>query len=192
LKPNQDITSLPDLNLVALYRESGDKVLVGELFRRYTRFVFLVCMNYLDDEEKARDAAMQVFENLFTVLARHEIRNFKSWLHVVTKNHCLMQLREQKQQQIIPEEWEKVYPVNMESPSFLNPVDDKEESLLDLEKAILMLSKEQRICIELFYLKKKSYLEIVEITGDSYRQVKSNIQNGKRNLKILLTRENER
>ena len=191
MNTRKDITSLSDLELVSLYQKSGDKEFVGELFRRYTRFVFLVCMNYLEEEEKARDASMQVFENLFTALKKHEIRNFKSWLHVVTKNHCLMQLREQKQQQIIPEEWEKVYPVNMESPSFFTPYDDKEESLLDLEKAILLLSKEQRLCIELFYLKKKSYIEIVEITGDTYQQVKSNIQNGKRNLKILLARENE-
>jgi RNA polymerase sigma factor (sigma-70 family) len=192
LKPKLEITTLSDLELVGLYRETGNKELVGEFFRRYTRFVFLVCMNYLDDEEKARDAAMQVFENLFTALTRHEIRNFKSWLHVVTKNHCLMQLREQKQQQIIRDEWQKVYSGNMESPVFLNPYDEKEESLMDLEEAIRMLSKEQRICIELFYLKKKSYHEIVEITGDSYLNVKSNIQNGKRNLKILLTRQNER
>jgi RNA polymerase sigma-70 factor (ECF subfamily) len=149
-------------------------------------------MNYLDEEEKAKDAAMQVFENLFTILTRHEIRNFKSWLHVVTKNHCLMQIREQKQHQIIRDEWEKVYPDNMESPLFLNPYDEKEKSLIGLEEAIGMLSKEQRICIELFYLKKKSYSEIVEITGDSYLQVKSHIQNGKRNLKILLTQPNER
>jgi RNA polymerase sigma-70 factor (ECF subfamily) len=192
LKHNHDISSLSDLELVSLYRETGDKELVGELFRRYTRFVFLVSLNYLDDEEKAKDAAMQVFENLFTGLRKHDIRNFKSWLHVVTKNHSLMQLRGQKQQQIIREEWQKVYAEDMESPLFLNPYDEKEESLIDLEEAILMLSKEQRICIELFYLKKKSYNEIVEITGDSYLQVKSHIQNGKRNLKILLTKQNER
>jgi len=192
LKHKHDISSLSDLELVSFYQATGDKELVGELFRRYTRFVFLVCMNYLDEEEKAKDAAMQVFENLFTGLKKHDIRNFKSWLHVVTKNHCLMQLRGQKQQQIIREEWQKVYAGDMESPLLLNPYDEKEESLIDLEEAILMLSKEQRICIELFYLKKKSYNEIVEITGDSYLQVKSHIQNGKRNLKILLTKQNER
>lgn len=191
MKPEHNIAFLSDLELVALYRKTGDKELVGELFRRYTRFVFLVCLNYLDEEEKARDAAMQVFENLFTGLKRHEIRNFKSWLHVVTKNHCLMQLRGEKLQQINRDEWQKVYPGDMESPLFLNPYDDKEESLLDLEEAIGKLSKEQRICIELFYLKKKSYHEIVEITGDSYLQVKSHLQNGKRNLKILLTKQNE-
>ena len=103
-----------------------------------------------------------------------------------------MHLRGQKQQQVIREEWEKVYAGDMESPVFLNPYDEKEQSLMDLEEAILMLTKEQRLCIELFYLKKKSYQEIVAITGDSYLQVKSHIQNGKRNLKIILTQQNER
>jgi len=191
LKSRQDISTLSDLELASLYRETRDKELVGELFRRYTRFVFLVCMNYLEEEEKARDATMQVFETLYTGLVKHEIRNFKSWLHVVTKNHCLMQLRGRKQEQLAHGEWQKVYSADMESTAILNPYDDKEESLQDLEAAILMLSKEQRICIELFYLRKKSYNEIAEITGDSYQEVKSHIQNGKRNLKILLTRQNE-
>jgi RNA polymerase sigma factor (sigma-70 family) len=191
LKTDYDITHLPDPELVRLYRETRNKELVGEIFRRYTRFVFLVCMNYLDDEEKARDAAMQVFEKLYDGLVRHEIRNFKSWLHVVTKNHCLIQLRNEKQHQAVREILQKDFSEDMESVAWMNPYDDTEATLKDLEEAITMLSKEQRICIELFYLKKMSYQEISGITGDSYLQVKSHIQNGKRNLKILLTRQNE-
>ena len=103
-----------------------------------------------------------------------------------------MQLRSQKQYKMVEEEIQKEISTGMESVAFLHPVDEKEQSLSDLEEAILMLSKEQRICIELFYLKRKSYLEIVQITGEPYQQVKSHIQNGKRNLKILLEGHHER
>lgn len=192
MSQEKKISDITDLELVNGYQSSGDKELIGELFRRYTRFTFLVCMKYLEDEEKAKDAAMQVFENLFSELKKHEIRNFKSWLHVVTKNHCLMQLRSQKQYRMVEEEIQKEISTGMESAVFLHPVDEKEQSLNNLEEAILMLSKEQRICIELFYLKRKSYHEIVQITGEPYQQVKSHIQNGKRNLKILLEGHHER
>jgi RNA polymerase sigma factor (sigma-70 family) len=149
-------------------------------------------MKYLGDEETAKDAVMQVFENLFSGLKKHEIRSFRPWLHAVTKNHCLCQLRGVSYMKLAADELKKDAQRDMESGYVLHLESDEEHQLKELEDAILMLSKEQRICIELFYLKKKPYREIVEITGSTYEQVKSHIQNGKRNLKILLSNRNER
>jgi RNA polymerase sigma factor (sigma-70 family) len=191
LKQRENTSGLSDLELASSYQVSGEKDFVGELFRRYSRFVFLVCMKYLKDEERAKDAAMQIFENLFSDLKKHEVRNFKSWLHAVTRNYCLMQLRSRKQNWILEAEMKKDFAAGMESAAFLHPVDEKERSLTNLEAAVLLLSKEQRLCIELFYLRKMSYSEIVQMTGKSYDQVKSHIQNGKRSLKILLSGQNE-
>ena len=73
------IKELSDLELVNSYKETGDKAYVGELFERYTRFVFLVSMKYLKDEEESRDASMQIFEKLFIDLKKHQIQTFKSW-----------------------------------------------------------------------------------------------------------------
>lgn len=177
---------------MAAYRERGNRELVGELFKRYARFVFLVCMKFLRDEEKAKDASMQIFENLFADLKKHEVKNFKPWLHTVTKNHCLLQLRNEERILRMTGRLQKELLENMESWYVLHPMDEPEKKLGDLEDAILMLNKEQRICIELFYLKKKCYEEIMEITGNSYNQVKSHIQNGKRNLRIIMEQRNER
>jgi RNA polymerase sigma-70 factor (ECF subfamily) len=58
-----------------------------------------------------------------------------------------------------------------------------------MEHAIQQLNPEQRTCIQLFYLDKKSYQEIADKTGYSLLQVKSYIQNGKRNLKLLLEKQ---
>jgi RNA polymerase sigma-70 factor (ECF subfamily) len=63
---------------------------------------------------------------------------------------------------------------------------DEERQWRALENAILSLNQEQKTCIQQFYLQKKSYLEITKKTGYSLMQVKSYIQNGKRNLKIEL------
>ena len=81
----------------------------------------------------------------------------------------------------------------METESSLHPnkAAEKEIQYTQLEKAIEELNEDQKKCIELFYLKEKSYNEIVEITGYTMNEVKSFIQNGKRNLKIKLEKNSE-
>jgi RNA polymerase sigma factor (sigma-70 family) len=178
-----------DDELVLHYRTSGDKMAVGELYKRYSLMCFAVCNKYLKNEEAARDAAMSIFEKLFEDLRKHEIQNFKSWLHSVCRNHSLMQLR--KKEMKMSKNTVHINDENtfMELESFLHQDItelDKEQKLQTLEEAINKLKDKQRECIELFYLQQKSYDEICQLTGYSNNDVKSNIQNGKRNLKILL------
>ena len=67
----------------------------------------------------------------------------------------------------------------------------KERDLDNMNEALNLLNEEQKICIQLFFLEKKSYQEVAEITNFSTGQVKSYIQNGKRNLRINLERMNK-
>lgn len=177
--------NLSDEELVANYQNTGDKQVLGILFKRHSLMCFTVCNKYFKNEEKANDAAMAVFEKLFTDLKKHEIKNFKSWLHSVCRNYCLMQLR--KAEIIVP--YDNVAEKNedefMQIDTFLHQ-NDKEEKLQELEKALEWLNDKQRECINLFYLKKKTYKEISEQTGYTVNDVRSQIQNGKRNLKITL------
>ncbi len=189
---DNDTNTLTDEKLVIHYRKTTDKDVIGTLFKRHTRFVFLVCMKYMKDEERAKDAAMQIFESLFAKLRKHEVRNFKPWLHTVTKNHCLILLRNKKEFTLFDEHRINKIPDPVESEHILYPHEDKERQLQHLEDAILSLSKEQRVCIELFYLKKQCYQEVSKKTGFTYKQVKSYIQNGKRNLRIYLEQRDER
>ncbi len=136
---------------------------------------------------------MQVFEKLTSNLKRFEVRNFKSWLHVVTKNTCLMQLRSEKGIEIITLDEKKEFQKNMENSALLHPEneDNHEFKIEQLQNAIGTLDNEQKQCIELFYLNEKSYKEVAEITGYSMNEVKSHIQNGKRNLKNILLKNSE-
>ena len=93
MKKTNNIENLTDNEIIILYKKSKDKNLVGELYKRYTKFVFLISMKYLTDEDASKDAVMQIFEKLFEDLIKHEITNFKSWLHTVTRNHCFLILR---------------------------------------------------------------------------------------------------
>jgi RNA polymerase sigma-70 factor (ECF subfamily) len=68
-------------------------------------------------------------------------------------------------------------------------IHENEQTYKLLEEAIDELSNEQRQCVILFYLHKNSYNQISEKTGFNTMQVKSYIQNGKRNLKLLLEKK---
>ncbi len=184
-----DLKTQTDENLVINYQNTKNSLVVGELFKRHSLMCYAVCMKYLKNEDAAHDATMNIFEKLFTDLQKHQINNFKSWLHTVCKNHCLILLRKPNVLVSIDESEEENSHLFMQLTNVLNHDDnkhEKEEKLQVLEQSIVELKDKQRECIELFFLKQKSYQEISIQTGYTENEVKSYIQNGKRNLKILL------
>jgi RNA polymerase sigma factor (sigma-70 family) len=189
----KEIRSFSDEELIEKYKKENSNFYLGELFERYIRFVFLICMKYLKDEEISKDISMQVFEKLTDDLLRFEVKNFKSWLHVVVRNSCFMHLRADKHTVSLSVEAKNDLLKNMETDdeSHLIENDPKEIRLKQLEQAISSLDEDQKKCIELFYLKEKSYKEVTELTGFSMNLVKSHIQNGKRNLKKYLVMNGE-
>lgn len=172
-----------------MYKQ-GDKNALGVLFKRYTHQLYGVCLKYLKDADESKDAVMNIFEKLQSDLFKHEITFFKSWLHTVTRNHCLMILRSRKGifHQTMDDDVSGLRVVEMQAVWHPDDAVDKETTYKNLEEAIKKLKEEQRICIELFYLQEKSYKEVSDLTGLSLLNVKSHIQNGKRNLKIILER----
>ena len=183
---NISSTNQSDTELVLTYRQSGDLKVLGELYQRYMDLVYGVCLKYLKDPELAQDAVMQIFEDLVSKLKKHEVENFRGWLHQVAKNYCLMQLRTPKNLKTVA-----LPPLLMQNEAdvHLNGVMEKEENFQKLEKCIASLSDEQRTMIKLFYLDGKCYNEIVEITGLEWNHVRSSIQNGRRNLKLCMEKK---
>jgi len=188
---SKNVNTLDDIVLIAEYKRTGDNNYVGELFKRYAHLVLGVCLKYLKNADEAQDMTMIVFEKLLSDLKKHEVEHFKSWLYMVAKNQCLMQLRKQKGKETVEininsSEEDDEKSVEKDLTGHHDDVDLKEIKLQQLEEGITKLNSEQKICVELFYLQNKSYVEVAEITGFELNQVKSYIQNGKRNLKIYL------
>ena len=183
LKNTSRLKQLDDAALITQYKTTGDLDVLGVLYNRYMHLVFGVCLNYLKDEEQSKDAVMQIFEELIVKVKAHEIQNFKSWLHVLSRNHCLMVLRKASKNNTVPLDESFV-----ENTDFvhLDMEDTKEQQLSVMEACMKGLTDEQRICVDLFYLQEKCYKEVAEITGYDMLKVKSYIQNGKRNLKICI------
>ncbi|MGB3154418.1 MAG: sigma-70 family RNA polymerase sigma factor [Chitinophagaceae bacterium] len=182
-------SSLTDKELVVLYKESGDMAVLGELYQRYMELVYGVCLKYYKDPETSKDSVMQIFEELVSKLKKHDVDNFKGWLHQLAKNHCLMQLRTPRNMKTVEFKSELV---QSEEEVHLNGVLEKEENFKKMEYCLGTLAAEQRETIKLFYLEGKCYNEIVEITGQEWNQVRSLIQNGRRNLKNCMEEEMSR
>jgi len=166
-----------------IYRKTGDVAVLGKLFEQYVTLIYGVCLKYLKDEEDAKDAVMGIFEELIIKVKQHEIKQFRSWVYVLSRNYCLMKLRAGKRvEEISLDEVVEFTP-------FLHPEEsNREEAMKALERCMEKLNPTQKQSIDLFYLKEKCYKEIAEITGFTLNDVKSYIQNGKRNLKICLER----
>lgn len=181
--------SLSDKELVELYKQSEDLSVLGELYQRYMELVYGVCLKYFKEPEVAKDSVMQIFEELVSKLKKHEVDNFGGWLHQLAKNHCLMQLRTPKNLKTVEF---KTDLVQSGENVHLNGILEKEENFKRLEYCIGTLVNEQQQAIRLFYIEEKCYNEIVEITGLEWNQVRSFIQNGRRNLKICMEKNEVR
>ncbi len=189
---NREVASdkLTDAQLIDAYVSEGNTDYFGLLFERYTHLVFGVCMKYLKNTHDAEDAVLGIFEKLLTDLKKHEVLDFKNWLYRVTKNHCLMILRKRKvkdkaEGEIMRDKQQEFMEIVFDE-HLPNEDMDVESILISLRGAMNELREEQRTCIELMYLEKKTYQEVSHLTGYSLKQVKSYIQNGKRNLKNMI------
>jgi RNA polymerase sigma-70 factor (ECF subfamily) len=175
--------SLTDSELVSLYKKTAELKVLGQLYQQYMDLVYGVCLKYFKESEKAKDAVMNIFEELILKLQKHDVENFKSWLYQVAKNHCLMQLRTPRNLRTIelPESL-----MQSDDNVHLDGVMEKEENFQRLEYCLTTLSEDQQLAVRLFYIEGKCYNEIVELMGQEWSQVRSYIQNGRRNLKICM------
>ncbi len=175
---------VPDQTLLERFRKGSDKDALGVLFLRYMELVYGVCLKYLGQPESAQDAVMDIYEHVNRKLPDHDVENFSAWLYMVSKNHCLQHLRKKS----------NLLTISLDDPVMQNGREmhqeddefdfDHTEDIADqLHDCIAQLPEKQKVCIQMFYFEKRSYADICEITLLSMDHVRSNIQNGRRNLK---------
>lgn len=178
---------LSDQQLLDNYYSDGNNQWLGALLPRYTLLLLGVCMKYLKNEEEAKDCVQHIFLKAITELPKYKVEYFKAWIYMVARNHCLMRLR--GRQGKIPVEIKEQHLTDIRDEDARQNHIEKDLMLQDMADALEQLNPEQKQCVKLFYLEKKSYQEITDQTGYSLLQVKSYIQNGKRNLKIMLEKK---
>lgn len=182
----RNISTYSDSELLQLYKETGKSDYFGELYNRYIPLLYGLCLKYLQEEEKAQDAVMQLFEDLLPKLSRYEIREFRTWIYSVAKNHCFPAVTKRKSR-----DSNRFRPAICGILYDLLHLLDKEETSDDarttaLKHCLEKLPEPQQRCILSFFMEEMSYVDIVEQTGYQLKSVKSYIQNGKRNLKSCI------
>ncbi len=170
-----------DETLLHQYQESGNQQLIGELYTRYMHLVYGLCLKYLKDAEASQDAVMDIYEVISGKLLQTQVRHFKSWLYMVSKNHCLMKLRKNN-----PEVHTEVFMESADTVHLKEEKLDLEQDLVSLERCLEQLKSEQKRCVKSFFIDKKTYQDVSDALGLPLKKVKSHIQNGKRNLKICM------
>lgn len=186
MKPDKQ-QHITDAELLEQFNKDHNNEWLGILLQRYTLLLLGVCMKYLKNEEEAKDSVQQVFLKVIQELHKYKVEYFKSWLYMVAKNHCLMKLRE-RQGKITLEITDR-FTAKQEDETDLQSLVQNDHTLELMAVALKELNPEQQQCVTLFYLQKKSYHEVSNATGYNLLQVKSYIQNGKRNLKILIEKK---
>lgn len=178
---------ITDQELLEQFYAGHNNEWLGILLQRYTLLLLGVSMKYLKNEEEAKDSVQQIFLKVIQELQKYKVEYFKSWLYMVAKNHCLMKLRE-KQGKLTAEISDKLA-ARPEEETDRNAMLLNDHTLELMELSLKELNPEQQQCVTLFYLHKKSYQEVSDETGYNMLQVKSYIQNGKRNLKLLIEKK---
>ena len=175
-----------DDRLLAEFIETGDAALLGELYTRHMPLVYGLCLKYLGRAADAEDAVMELFEELVDKLARHRVRNFRTWLWSVARNHCLQRLRREKRS--VRVDFDDRF---MESAPIVHLLSEggDEAALAALEKCVEKLPERQREAVEMFFMEHRSYADIADATLGEVKRVKSYIQNGKRNLRLCMERQ---
>ncbi len=180
------ISNITDEQLLEEYKKTGNSEYFGHLFHRYIPLLYGLCLKYLGDKEKSKDAVMQLFEDLLSKVGKYDILVFRTWIHSVAKNHCLQILRQSEKEIVVDFNTSL-----MESDPILNLLDEGEENEKWnlLQECMKRLPEVQQTCISRFFIKQLSYADIVDITGYQLKSVKSYIQNGKRNLRICMEKK---
>ena len=176
------LRKLSDEDIISLYKEKQWSSCIDELYQRYSHLVFGVCLKYVKQIENAEDITLTLFTSLTQKLLQHQVQHFKSWIYVSARNSSLMFLRANKKSEELMQD-DHLFD---ESEFLLEEKHQKDELLDNLSAVFDELKEEQKLCIQLFYLEKKSYEEVAQLTHYTLKEVKSHLQNGRRNLKILL------
>lgn len=183
-----NLAELTDIELVEQFKAKHDERIVAELYRRYAKKVFWWALKILQNDNEAEDVVQEIFISFIgTTLDNYQVREdakFSSWLYRCVGNQCFKILRARhdalnRQVNIDDAPQEIFAQIDLDSSMMLN-----EQTAL-LTAAINQLNAMQRNCCLKFYWEGKRYEEISAELGITYDQVRSNLQNGLRNLKLF-------
>lgn len=186
-----------DQTLLDKFAQTKDQIWLVRLFQKYEHLINGVCLKYSNDLEWSKDLKSQIYEKLVVKTYDLKVISFKNWLYTFCKNHCLDEIRKKNRKHSVLDKFRKFQIVADDAVYFSSEdrliIEEDEKSLqLMLTKATETLSEQQKICMDHFFFKRLSYIEISQETGLDVGQIKSHLQNGKRKMRIFINKQIKR
>lgn len=163
--------ALSDDDLIQMIR-NGERVLLEELYNRYSAKVYFKCLGIVKNEMLAQDLAHDVMIKIFTSLEKFQGRSDLSfWIHAITYNHCLSYLRKRNRRPF-SEPLDAELNVISEEEEALDHKLLKEIQLEQLEQALEGLKPEERLVLHMHYQDGLSIKQMSQILGVGLSGVK--------------------
>lgn len=168
---------LTDEDLVRQYLKTQENVYFTGIYTRYCDKVYRKCLYYCKDPELAADYTHDIFLKVLTRLSsfKHESR-FSTWLYSITYNYCMDQARFKKKDAL----------VHLDN-QLLPDIEDSDEDLMEIptngiNKALGLMTPDERTLLLLRYQDDFSYKEIGNILNTSEQAAKMRVNRAKSKL----------
>jgi RNA polymerase sigma-70 factor (ECF subfamily) len=167
--------------------QRGDGEAFGELYRRFSRRVFGLCLHLLGAREEAEDAAAEVFLRVRAALSRYDRSvPLGAWLTKIATNHCVDRLRRRRREtRLFASEPEEAVEARASDPSPLAEIMAEEERAT-LAAAVAALPDRYRVPLALRYYAEMTYDDIAERLGQSRQEVATTLFRAKQRLRRAL------
>ena len=169
--------AVDDLTLVAA-AQAGNATAMNQLLGRHFNYVTALCRRMLGDQYRAEDARQDALFQAARRIATFDGRaSFRTWLHAITRNTCLNEIRAHTRRSTVPVDDDHVAP---------RVVHDRIAERLDVESALAAVNPLFRDALVLWFFCDMSYIDIAETLGIELNTVRSRLRRGKEELKGLL------
>ncbi|WP_136481352.1 RNA polymerase sigma factor [Cognatitamlana onchidii] len=185
MKTLDDISKLPDKDLVNAIVTTNNTLLFEILYDRYSTLVYNKCYGFSKDEDEAKDLTQDVFLKLFVKLSSFKGKSkFSTWLYAFTYNHCVNYVtrstaKKFEKQSVDYKDIENLSEKEEDDASFLSMRVDK------LKVALELISPEEKMILLLKYQDFLSIKEIESVLGIGESAVKMRIKRAKDKLKLV-------
>jgi RNA polymerase sigma-70 factor (ECF subfamily) len=163
----------------------GETHLYAHFVDKYSEAVFSLVAHMINCREDAEEITQDVFIKAFEKLSSFNIdSSFSTWLYRIAYNTTISALRRRPCNSVaIAEEILADTDDTLVDETLNN---ENEELLQRLDRAIALLSPEERALVRLYHLEERSISETAQITGLKENSVKVKLHRARKKLYILI------
>lgn len=188
-KISQKVKVAGDNSLISLIK-SGHSEIYDEIVKRYEKKLFSYIYRLVGNREEAEDILQNVFVKAYRNIKTFDIeRKFSSWIYRIAHNEAINFLKKRNKRKLIS--WEDISTSKdkMETKSAERSPGDiwiREESRLQIKKALGYLPEKYQKVLLLRYFSEKSYEEIGKAIGSPVNTVGTLISRAKKKMMAVI------